>query len=197
MTSIFCKYCGKELPDNSKFCRFCGNKLSKTDEDKDFSKAKETVKYAGFWIRLAAYCVDYSILLILLIIVLMFFESQPSDDSYGLIFTVGYVIYSIFFLSTWSRTPGKSLLNLIVLDKKDRSHLSGGQALKRSLLQILSTLFFGIGYWNMGKDEEKQAFHDKKSETVVIQTNKPSTFAYIVAVVSVLFIIGLMIYGYS
>lgn len=193
---MFCKYCGKELPDNSKFCRFCGNKLSKSHEE-DLPNKKEVVTYAGFWIRLAAYCVDYSILLILLIIILMFFEGQPSDDSYGLIFTAGYVIYSIFFLSTWSRTPGKSLLNLIVLDKKDRSHLSGGQALKRSLLQILSTLFFGIGYWNMGKDEEKQTFHDKKADTVVIQTDKPSTFAYIIAVISVLFIVGLMIYGYS
>ncbi len=194
---MFCKYCGKELPDNSKFCRFCGNKLSQNHEEKDLPNKKEAVTYAGFWIRLAAYCVDYSILLILLIIILMLFEGEPSDDSYGLIFTTGYVIYSIFFLSTWSRTPGKSLLNLIVLDKKDRSHLSGGQALKRSLLQILSGLFFGIGYWNMGKDEEKQTFHDKKADTVVVQTDKPSTFAYIIAVISVLFIVGLMIYGYS
>jgi len=193
---MFCKFCGKELPDGSKFCRFCGNKLTKA-ENKEDSPQKEVVTYAGFWIRLAAYCVDYSILFFLTIVILMFFENDWSEDAYGLFLTGGFIIYSIFFLSTWSKTPGKSLLNLIVINDNDRSHLSGGQALKRSLLQILSTLFFGIGYWNMGKDEKKQAFHDKKAETVVIQTEKPSTFAYIVAVSSVLFIIGLMIYGYS
>ena len=49
----------------------------------------------------------------------------------------------------------------------------------------------------MGKDEEKQTFHDKKADTVVVQTDKPSTLAYIVATISVLFVVGLMIYGYS
>ena len=49
----------------------------------------------------------------------------------------------------------------------------------------------------MGKDEEKQAFHDKKADTVVVQTDKPGTIAYIIAAISVLFIVGLMIYGYS
>lgn len=195
---MFCKYCGKELPDNSRFCRFCGNKLLKNQPDEDLPKNKnEAVTYAGFWIRLAAYCVDYSILFFLAVVVLMSFENNWSDDAYGLFLTAGFILYSIFFLSTWSKTPGKSLLNLIVLNKKDRSHLSGGQALKRSLLQILSTLFFGIGYWNMGKDEEKQTFHDKKADTVVVQTDKPSTFAYIIAIISVLFTVGLMIYGYS
>ena len=195
---MFCKYCGKELPENSKFCRFCGNKLSKTQVDENSPEHKaDAVTYAGFWVRLAAYCVDFSILFFLAIVVLMFFENNWSDDAYGLFLTAGFVLYSIFFLSTWSRTPGKCLLNLIVLDRKDRSHLSGGQALKRSLLQILSTLFFGIGYWSMGKDEEKQAFHDKKADTVVVQTDKPGTIAYIIAAISVLFIVGLMIYGYS
>lgn len=194
---MFCKHCGKELPKNSKFCRFCGNKLSKTQDGEDLSKNKEVVTYAGFWTRLAAYSVDYSILFFLVIVILMFFENEWSDDAYGLFLTAGYVLYSTFFLSTWSKTPGKSLLNLVVINEKDRSHLSGGQALKRSLLQILSTLFFGIGYWNMGKDEEKQAFHDKKAGTVVIQTNKPNTFAYVVAALAVLFIVGLIVYGSS
>lgn len=193
---MFCKYCGKELPDNSKFCRFCGKKLSKAQSNEDLSKNEEnTVTYAGFWIRLAAYCVDYSILFFMAVVALMFFENNWSDDAYGLFLTIGFVIYGVFFLSTWSKTPGKSLLNLIILNEKDMSHLTGGQALKRSLLQIISTLFFGIGYWNMGKDEEKQAFHDKETGTVVIQTDKPSTLAYIIAVLSVLFIVGLIVYG--
>lgn len=201
---MFCKHCGKEIPEKSKFCRFCGKSLffkdKETINNKEPEKSTKHIKekeYAGFWIRLGAYCIDYSIIFFLTIVILMFIESDWSENAYGLFLTVGYVLYSIFFLSTWSTTPGKSILKLSVFDEKNNSHLSGSEATKRSILQIFSTFLFGIGYWNMGKNEKKQTFHDKSAGTVVIQEEKPGTLRYIVAAISIIFIVGLILYGYS
>lgn len=195
--NMFCKFCGKEIPDNSKFCPICGKKLVKTGGEKNIFQSTETTTYGDFWIRLGAYCIDYTIVLILLIIILMFFENNWSESTYGLVITGIFILYNTYFLSSGSTTPGKSLLNLSVVNYKDGSYLTGLQALKRAILQILSTLFFGIGYWNMGKDEKKQTFHDKNSGTVVIQTEDPSSIAKIIAVLSVLFVLYIMMYGNS
>lgn len=31
---MICKYCGKQIEDNSKFCPYCGKELSSTSTDK-------------------------------------------------------------------------------------------------------------------------------------------------------------------
>lgn len=35
---MFCKYCGKEIEDDSKFCKFCGNALTQAIVESSISK---------------------------------------------------------------------------------------------------------------------------------------------------------------
>lgn len=203
INNMYCKHCGKKVPEGSKFCRYCGRNLVEEGQatpdtvEKQSQIMNDKFEYAGFLVRLLAYCIDYSILLILMIVLVAIFGVDWPEDAYGLLFTAGYVIYSAFFLSVWSKTPGKALLKLVVLNEKDRTILTFGPSIKRSLLQILSTLFFGIGYWNMSSDIKKQTFHDKKSETVVLKKFGGNVFGYIVGFLAIVFVLFLMAYGYS
>jgi len=36
---MYCKHCGKRIPENSKFCRFCGNRISASKVKVDTEKA--------------------------------------------------------------------------------------------------------------------------------------------------------------
>jgi len=53
---MFCKYCGKEIPEGIKFCKYCGGRLSISEENNDEQPEKEN--YGTFWPRFGAYFID-------------------------------------------------------------------------------------------------------------------------------------------
>jgi len=190
---MYCKHCGKKIPEGSKFCRYCGNKLVGGSETvsiaDEITKSSTKLEYAGFWIRFGAYAIDIlgmvgGMFVIGFILSLIFgegvWEWPEIIWSY-----LSYVIYSTFTLSIWSTTFGKYLYGLRVLTE-DKEELDFGLALKRSLLQPLSTFFFGIGYWNMNKNDKKQAWHDTKVRTIVVKEEKGLALAYIVTIIAVI-----------
>jgi uncharacterized RDD family membrane protein YckC len=198
---MFCKYCGKEIPENSKFCRYCGKSLDSTSRKEhpevlsdSLSETSENVQYAGFWVRLGAYLADMSglfLISILMGIVLYTFLDETTADSlidntpdfiYGYI---AYAIYSTISLSIFSTTFGKYLYGLRIVNDRGEN-LDFNESLKRSLLQPFSTFLFGIGYWSMNKNEKKQAWHDIKAETAVVQKNKSLIFAYIATFIAII-----------
>lgn len=193
-----CKHCGKELSKESKFCKFCGLEQtgSKIVESKmqhsDHMTEKE--QYAGFWIRLGAYLIDFiGVMLFALVIriIMAVFGISSLTESIGILFDyIVWVIYSSFFLSAYSYTPGKKLFGLTVTTENG-DKLDFKTSLTRAFIQPLSLLFLGAGYWNMSKDEKKQAWHDKQSHTVVIIREKVN---YIIPII--LSIIGICAYLY-
>ncbi len=161
---MFCSKCGAKNEDKAKFCKKCGDPINKAD----FS-------YAGFGIRFGAYFADF-IGVILLALVFGIFETLLGmTDALSQIGVFGdyivWVIYSTFFLSIWSSTPGKMLYGLRV-EKDDGDSLGFGTSLKRSLLQPLSFVFFGAGFWNMGKNDKQQTWHDEQVKTIVVGEKK-------------------------
>lgn len=196
---MFCKHCGKEIPENSKFCRYCGSQLLSSHkihaviEENINENRLEKLEYAGFWIRLGVYTIDMlgiivSVLLIAVVLTILFGEGVSEWPE----FILGYlscVVYSTFTLSIWSTTFGKYLYGLSVVTEKGEK-LDFRTALKRSFLQPLSTFLWGVGYWNMNKNEKKQAWHDKQSGTIVIRKRKNLALAYIFT------LIGLIVWVY-
>jgi len=194
---MFCKYCGKEIPENSKFCRYCGKSLDSTSRKEhpevlsdSLSETSENVQYAGFWVRFGAYLIDFLGMMggaFLMGLVLGYLFGPDLVDVLPDVFWnyFSYVIYSAFTLTIWSTTFGKYMYGLKVVNNENQD-ISFSQALKRSLLQPLSTLLFGIGYWNMNKNDKKQAWHDTKAETTVIQESKNLILAYIVTFIAVI-----------
>jgi len=180
---MFCTNCGTKNKDSAEFCKKCGSQLN-----------KDILKYAGFWIRFGAYFIDFIGVLITaffigIILGLINMPSLVTDT--GIFF--GYfcwILYSTFFLAIWSTTPGKALYGLKVM-KEDEEDLDFKSSLIRALLQPLSLLFFGAGYWNMDKSEKKQSWHDKSAHTIVISKKEKG---YILQVI--LTIAGLILYFY-
>jgi uncharacterized RDD family membrane protein YckC len=193
---MFCKHCGKEIPENSKFCRYCGNRLLSSHKidaviEKNIKEgAPGEIEYAGFWIRLGAYVIDFlgmfaGAFAIGLVIGYLF--GQKTVDVLPEIFWsyFSYVIYNTFTLSIWSTTFGKYMYGLKVVTETNKP-LDFGTALERSLLQPLSAFFFGVGYWNMNKNNKKQAWHDTKATTIVIREKKNLTLAYILTLIAII-----------
>lgn len=182
---MFCTNCGTENTGSAEFCKKCGQQLFKKE-----------MKYAGFWIRFGAYFIDFIGILLTSILVgfilgFIGMYNQEIIDNMGILFDYAiWIIYSTFFLTMWSTTPGKKIYGLKVVTE-DSKELDFASSLKRSILQPISLLFFGAGYWNMDKNAKKQTSHDKRAHTLVISVRKSN---YIIP--AILTFVGLIIYAY-
>jgi uncharacterized RDD family membrane protein YckC len=115
-------------------------------------------RYAGFWIRLVAYLIDFIVVLLLSITI------------------IGPLIY--FPLMWWQKgaTLGQMVLNLRVVRAVDGGPIDGGTAFVRFLVFLLESvgtyILIGLlGFIWAAFDQRKQAWHDKAANTVVIHTN--------------------------
>ena len=83
------------------------------------------------------------------------------------------ILYFVIPLSLWSTTIGKKCFGIFLRSEMGEK-LTFKMAVVRTLLQPLSTIFFGLGYRSVLNDPRKQAWHDKKAHTVVLYTKKKS-----------------------
>jgi uncharacterized RDD family membrane protein YckC len=146
--------------------------------------AAPAYRFAGFWIRLAAYAVDETLCLaaflgVQLIVVLagaavFGFEAteqylmahEALDDVIGLFIVLAY---QGFFLSgAWQATPGKRLCGLYVI-RSDGTRLTAAIAALRYLCYFLSFLPLGAGFVMMFWTKEHKALHDIICGTRVVQ----------------------------
>ena len=104
-------------------------------------------------------------------------------------------LYQSICISAWQTTLGKKIFKLAVVNINDNNgKISFGQAARRAGWRILSESFFLIGYWGMNKEKYKQAFHDKKAQTIVLRRNGSIVLGIILAVLAALFIYYINIY---
>lgn len=183
----YCSNCGKQVEEGVKYCGKCGSKvipsrISKRDGASE--RVMHNEEYAGFWIRLGAYSIDILGTVGVVMVLSLFLGELVYGIPDTLLGYIAYVIYSTLSLSIWSTTIGKGLYGLRV-KAEEGSDLKFKVALKRSLLQPLSTAFFGVGYWHMNKNDKRQAWHDTKSSTIVMRERKNLILAYTVTVIAV------------
>jgi uncharacterized RDD family membrane protein YckC len=146
------------------------------------------VRWAGFFVRGVAFCIDL-VVLNFLFLILGFVGSSamgislesihlemPSAELvqfllslYMLIWFLLFCTYFSFFMSFGGQTPGKMLLRIRVLTK-ERQPLSFGKALLRTLGYFLSgSLLLGLGFFMIIFHPQKRALHDLLAGTVVIK----------------------------
>lgn len=75
--------------------------------------------------------------------------------------SLGFIFFYPYLVSRFGATPGKLLTGLRITDEEGKN-----LTLRRSLFRALvgysfSSLYFGLGYLSIIKDEKKQAWHDK------------------------------------
>lgn len=155
-------------------------------------------KYAGFWIRTAAFVID-SILVCALIVPLLlavygqayfagireyfeglisldlarYLEAAQSRTQYSGEFLFTYVLPAIAIIMFWvyrSATPGKIILKMKIVDAKTGGRASAVQCTIRYLGYYVSCFALMLGFLWVAFDGRKQGFHDKLAGTVVIKT---------------------------
>jgi uncharacterized RDD family membrane protein YckC len=161
-------------------------------------KPKEfALEYAGFWIRLAAALIDFSILIaglyiLYCVISQSFFWIFPDiqkffaslvDISQGgpvsggiiwliamilLVFLIGSTIYFVALWASGGQTPGKMSMGIKII-RTDSSPLDLRFAFIRFLGSILTVATLGIGFIILAFDSHKQSLHDRIADTYVVK----------------------------
>ncbi len=132
-------------------------------------------KPAGFWMRFAAFVIDWQVLSLLAlpfgIMVAIVTPVAASGRPRAVVFaaavllTTGVflmaftILYSIWMHGKWGQTLGKMALGMKVV-RTDGSPLGYGGAVLRWLGSILSMLILLIGYIMAGLRSDKRALHD-------------------------------------
>jgi uncharacterized RDD family membrane protein YckC len=144
------------------------------------------MKPAGFWVRTAAFLVDATLLLSILGIGLLvliltplkerFVEttypalvlSPPLVVSAGLGMLAALLYFSFGESSPDKGTVGKKLLGLRVVDREG-GRITLPRAAGRFLVKILSCAAFFTGVAMIGITRDKQALHDRVTDTLVME----------------------------
>lgn len=150
-------------------------------------QSKDTsVVYAGFFVRLAAYLIDWlivgSVLLVVRIPIWIATFSGADFLSKDFIFqysAADIVLYCLkvlyFTLMTYysGSTLGKKLFQLqVVSADKERKPTLFEIVFRESVGKFLSGLIIYVGYFMIGIDKDKRGLHDILSDTRVIYCHK-------------------------
>ena len=146
--------------------------------------SKDSLEYAGFWIRVGAALIDTILLLLVtmpLLIAIYGWEYWDLEET-GFVagpadFLISWVAPAVGAIAFWiyrQATPGKMMLGLRVVDARTGNTLRTGQAILRYLGYYVATIPLGIGIIWVALDERKQGWHDKMAGTVVVYHRTPS-----------------------
>jgi len=155
------------------------------------SGATQGVEYAGFWARVAAYFLDYAIIMLLVLVI-----GLGSSFAGGVVAVIGSVVLFLITLLYWpamessarQATFGKSLVGIQVTD------LDGGRttflrAFLRNIAKVISAFPLGIGFLLAAFTGRKQALHDMITKCLVVRTGPSHLFKALAAAVGGLVII--------
>lgn len=130
--------------------------------------------HAGFWRRVAAYLIDFCIILLplALVDVIVFAPFHPATrlklDVFNLLLMWPY--WALFESSSWQATPGKRIMHLSVVDIQG-ARIGFLRATGRYFAKILSNLTLLIGYVLAALTSRKQALHDLVVSTCVVRND--------------------------
>ena len=142
--------------------------------------------YAGFWIRVAAYLIDYVILMAAQFVIysvmgISVFGATSLDLEANEIFTttIGLVTYALVIVgsiayfvlmesSSKQGTLGKMAVGIIVTDTNG-NRITWLRALGRYFAKILSGIVLLIGHIMVAFTERKQGLHDMICSTLVVK----------------------------
>lgn len=153
--------------------------------------------YAGFFVRLAAYLIDWIIVGAALLVVKIPFWIAAFARGGSILtrdFIFQYSVYDIliyflkvtyFVLLTYftGATLGKRLLNIAVVSEEDRKPTLFEIIYRESVGKFLSGLIMSVGYIIIGLDKRKRGLHDQLADTCVVYCHKKTV--YVAAPVSV------------
>jgi len=156
------------------------------------------MNYAGFWSRFGAYLIDAIVVWIMAFIILIVtigptslamlstlsqshmtgnpqFGAVPASFSFALLsgFSLSLLLPVLYFIIMWGRrgaTLGKMAMGIKIV-RTDGSDISYGSAFLRYIgQQLVSPIFFCLGFLWMLWDDKGQTWHDKIASTCVVRS---------------------------
>jgi len=146
----------------------------------------DSFEYAGFFVRLAAYCTDMVIISAVLLIVRLpiwlirfvnpdnfltkdlIFRYSPADMLFYVL-TATYFILLTYFTGS---TLGKKLFKIKVVSTEGRRCTFFEILYRETVGRFLAEVIIFIGYFIAGLDHNKRGLHDLLSDTCVIYCYK-------------------------
>jgi uncharacterized RDD family membrane protein YckC len=122
---------------------------------------------AGFWRRFGAQILDGILLGIIQGILIAIFSDSPGI-AYVISTVISFGYYVYFEGGPTGQTLGKRALGIRVIDFNGAGSIGYGRALLRAVVEIFSGLILVLGYLWMLWDREKQTWHDKAAQSVVV-----------------------------
>lgn len=150
---------------------------------------RQDYEFAGFWVRFAAYLIDYVIvfaglLIVRIFIALVFAKTNFWDSAILFQFSLKdimlyllSVLYFILLTYYTGTTVGKRVMNLRVISACENEQPTLLDIIYRETVgKFLSGLFLSVGYILAGLDKEKRALHDILCDTRVIYAKKVKVY---------------------
>ena len=120
---------------------------------------------AGFWRRFAGLIID-GIIVGVADGILRAILGYGAGVSLGFVVSIAY--FTILIGNSRGQTVGQMALGIRVIDFNTGGPIGYGRAFLRWLVAIVSTIVFFLGYLWMLWDKEKQCWHDKAANDVVV-----------------------------
>jgi uncharacterized RDD family membrane protein YckC len=120
---------------------------------------------AGFWRRFAGLIID-AIIVGVADGILRAILGYSAGVSLGFVVSIAY--FTILIGNSRGQTVGQMALGIRVIDFNTGGPIGYGRAFLRWLVAIVSTIVFFLGYLWMLWDKEKQCWHDKAANDVVV-----------------------------
>lgn len=132
-------------------------------------------RFAGFWVRVAAYLIDVIIAsAIASILSRMFFgsyyfysESDNNPAASGMSLIVNWIYFAYQESSARQATIGKLAVGIKVCTEEGKQ-LTFANATGRFFAKILSAVILLIGFVMIAFNSKRQGLHDKLAKTVVV-----------------------------
>ena len=120
---------------------------------------------AGFWRRFAGLFIDGILLGIVDAVLRAILGTGPGTALYAV---ASIVYFTVLIGSSRGQTVGQMALGIRVIDFNTGGPIGYGRAFVRWLVSIVSAVVFLLGYLWMLWDKEKQCWHDKAANDVVV-----------------------------
>lgn len=135
----------------------------------------EEMEFRGFWARVGATLIDTILLLAITTPLMFVIYGDLTKGSLILGFwdlILNYVAPILLTIALWwyfQATPGKMLLQMVIVDRETGGKPSKKQLIIRYFSYLLSALPMGLGFIWVAFDKNKQGWHDKLSGTAVVR----------------------------
>jgi uncharacterized RDD family membrane protein YckC len=130
-------------------------------------EAQRTGPRASFGERLLAWIID--LVIIGVVQGILFGVLKTAGTGLGGLVGLAYIIY--LEGSPSGQTVGKKVMNIRIVDAENGGPIGYGRAILRYIGKIVSGIPCGLGYFWMLWDPNKQTWHDKIANTVVVPTS--------------------------